>query len=266
MTDLKTIADFDDQWSRFTGNSGFYASKELFEDIVSPFVIPEDLRNKTVVEIGSGTGRIVNMLLACGVGKVYAVEPGPSAFAALKRNTEAQSARIVYLNAMGEDLPPGLQADFVFSIGVIHHIPRPETTVRSCFEALRPGGKCLIWLYGKEGNEILLAFLGPLRRLTVRLPHAALAAICHVLNALLDVHIALCRWLPLPLRDYALNVIGRMSRDKRYLVIYDQLNPAYAKYYLKDEAERLLKIAGFVDIHLHHRRGYSWTVIGTRPA
>jgi SAM-dependent methyltransferase len=266
MKDSKTIADFDDQWSRFTGNSGFYASKELFEDIVSPFVRPEDLRNKTVVEIGSGTGRIVNMLLACGAGKVYAVEPGPRAFEALKRNTQAESTRIVYLNVVGEDLPKELQADYVFSIGVIHHIPRPEATLRACLDALRPGGKCLIWLYGKEGNGLFLAFLTPLRWMTVRLPHPALTALSHFLNGLLDVYIALCRWLPLPLRDYALNVIGRMSRDKRHLVIYDQLNPAHAKYYTRDEAERLLRDAGFAEVRLHHRRGYSWTVIGARPA
>ena len=30
----KTIGDFDEQWSRYTENSGFYGSKELFEDII----------------------------------------------------------------------------------------------------------------------------------------------------------------------------------------------------------------------------------------
>ena len=56
-----------------------------------------------------------------------------------------------------------------------------------------------------------------------------------------------------------------MSRKKRFLVIYDQLKPAYAKYYTGAEAEALLRKAGFVDVRAHHRRGYSWTVIGTRP-
>ena len=57
-----------------------------------------------------------------------------------------------------------------------------------------------------------------------------------------------------------------MTRDKRRLVIYDQLRPTYAKYYTGPEARELMSRAGFGDIRLHHRHGYSWTVVGTRPA
>ena len=61
------------------------------------------------------------------------------------------------------------------------------------------------------------------------------------------------------------NVFARMDRRARYLVIYDQLNPAYAKYYRRDEAIALLADAGFADVAAHHRHGYSWTVIGRKP-
>jgi hypothetical protein len=60
-------------------------------------------------------------------------------------------------------------------------------------------------------------------------------------------------------------VIARLTPAKRRLVIYDQLNPAYAKYYTRTEAHALLERAGFVDIQLYHRHGYSWSVVGTRP-
>jgi hypothetical protein len=49
------------------------------------------------------------------------------------------------------------------------------------------------------------------------------------------------------------------------VVVYDQLNPAYAKYYTHQEAHDALAQHGFTDIRLHHRHGYSWTVVGTRP-
>jgi hypothetical protein len=60
-------------------------------------------------------------------------------------------------------------------------------------------------------------------------------------------------------------VFTRLTPAKRRLVLYDQLNPAYAKYYARDEARGLLAHAGFRDICLHHRHGYSWSVIGTKP-
>ncbi len=60
-------------------------------------------------------------------------------------------------------------------------------------------------------------------------------------------------------------MIARLTPDKRRLVIYDQLNPAYAKYYTRAEARALLEQAGFVDVQLYHRHSYSWSVVGTRP-
>lgn len=264
-TDQRTIRDFAEQWSRYPDNEGFYGSSELFADIIRPLIEVEEFKDRTVLEIGSGTGRIVTMLLAAGTRRVYAVEPAPEAFAALQRNTSAHRSRVECLNMLGQDLPAGLGVDFVLSIGVIHHIAHPDATMRACYRVLRPGGRCLLWVYGREGNETYLRFALPLRRVTVALPHMMLAGLCHALNGVLGGYIALCRWFPLPLRDYARNVIGRMSRDKRYLVIYDQLNPAHAEYYSQSDARRLLSDAGFVDVRTHHRRGYSWTVIGTRP-
>lgn len=261
----RTIADFSEQWSRYPENDGFYGSAELLGDILGPLLPTTDLKDRVVLEVGSGTGRVVNMLFTAGVSYVYAVEPAPPAFEALKRNTAAHQERICYLNTRGDELPPGLKLDFVLSIGVIHHIPDPRNTLRECYRVLKPGGRMIIWVYGKEGNQFYLRFLLTFRRLTVHMPHWLLAVLCHTLNGLLSPYIRLCRRFQLPLQDYAVNVLGRMSCDKRYLVIYDQLNPTHAAYYTRNETQHLLSDAGFTDIRLYHRRGYSWTAIGVRP-
>jgi hypothetical protein len=56
-----------------------------------------------------------------------------------------------------------------------------------------------------------------------------------------------------------------MSPKKRRLVIYDQLNPKYFKYYKKQEALALLERAGFKDLEIHHRHEYSWGIKGRKP-
>ena len=53
-----------------------------------------------------------------------------------------------------------------------------------------------------------------------------------------------------------------MDGKKRNDMIFDQLNPAYAKYYKKNEIEKELLDAGFVNLKFHHRHSYSWTVVG----
>jgi SAM-dependent methyltransferase len=261
----RTIADFGAQWTAFVDNDGYYGSTDLLVDTVGPLMSLDDVDSATVADIGSGTGRFVLILLAAGAKHVYAVEPS-AAFDVLERNFSAKDAhRVTLLNVKGEDLPAGLGLDLVFCYGVVHHIPDPLPTMRAAYAALRPGGKCCIWVYGYEGNEFYLGVVRPLRAITTRIPDRALRALSHLLNVAADVYTVACRFLPLPLRGYMLSVFSKLERRRRYLVIFDQLNPAYAYYYREEEARAMFEAAGFVDIRMHHRHSYSWTIIGQRP-
>jgi hypothetical protein len=67
------------------------------------------------------------------------------------------------------------------------------------------------------------------------------------------------------LRDYINNVVGRFSWKKRFLVIYDQLNPAYAKYYSGSETQALWKtmvLPTYVSIAAMAIAGLSWALNG----
>jgi len=260
----RTIADFGQQWTAYRDNGGYYGSLDLFRDMFGPLLSAGDLAGQRVLDIGSGTGRIVSMLLAAGAAHVTAVEPSP-AFDVLRENLQAQAERVTLLRLPGHAVPAELGVDYAFSIGVLHHIPDPGPVVSAAYRALRPGGKMGIWLYGREGNRFYLAVLTPLRAVTKRLPHAALAALVRLVDLPLVGYVALCRVLPLPLGRYMREVVARLDAGKRRLTVYDQLNPAYAKYYSRDEATRLLARAGFKDVTLHHRHGYSWSLVGTKP-
>ena len=264
-----TIADFGAQWTRFTRDDGFYASQELWRDIVGPLVPTDGFAGARVIDIGSGTGRIVNMLLDAGAAEVVAIEPS-EAFSVLQANVAPRAARVRCHRLRGDQLdalpPEARGVDWVVSIGVLHHIPDPAPVVRAARAALRPGGRMLVWLYGREGNAAYLAWVLPLRRLTRRLPPWILEPLAWMLTPALSAYAWLCRRVPsLPLGGYLARVISPLGWQKRMLVIYDQLAPAWAEYYDETRARALVESAGFVDTRLHHRHGYSWTVIGTNP-
>ncbi|HZU37342.1 MAG TPA: class I SAM-dependent methyltransferase [Gemmataceae bacterium] len=263
LTD-RSIASFGEQWQKYQDNDGYYGSLEMFRDIFHPLLEPDEIAGHHVAEIGSGAGRIVNMLLAAGAAHVLAVEPS-EAFTVLQANTRRYGQRVECMRCPGDQLPALGTLDDVFSVGVLHHIPDPAPVVRAAYRALRPGGRLAIWLYGKEGNRLYLSLVQPLRLLTQRLPHGLLHALSWVLDVPLAAYIGLCRWLPLPLRGYMREVMARLDGSKRRLTIYDQLNPAYSKYYTRQEALDLVRSAGFVDVAIHHRHGYSWTVVGRKP-
>jgi SAM-dependent methyltransferase len=264
--DDKTIRDFDNQWTRYDDNDGWYASVELFSDIISPLMNTNDFTGKSVVDIGSGTGRIVGMLLEAGASHVYAVEPGPGAFKMLQRNVGSmeRGADVTFLNARGDEWTVAEPVDLVISIGVIEFISEPNATVKRCYDALKPGGEIFFWLCSYEGNELYLKLVQPLRKVTTLFPHFMLVLVVQLLYWALFLYRLACKLVPLPLKQYIDKVWWPMSPRKRRLVIYDQLNPTYLKYYKKHEAIALLEAAGFKDIETHHRHGYSWSVKGKK--
>lgn len=89
-------------------------------------------------------------------------------------------------------------------------------------------------------------------------------ALSHILTAFLSVYAALCHVFPLLMRQYMRDVISRYPWRHRVLTVFDQLNPEYAKYYARQEAEALLERAGFADVQSFNRHGYSWLVTGTK--
>ena len=260
----RTIADFGEPWTADPDSDGFFGSVELFNDIFHPLLSASDVAGTRVAEIGAGTGRFVNVLATAGAARIVALEPS-AAYRVLQDTTRAHRERITYLNATGEYLPASADLDYVFIIGVLHHIPEPAPVVAASLRALRPGGKLAVWLYGREGNSLYLLLVRTLWMVTRRLPHRLLEGFVAALYPFFRCYMMACRWLPLPLAAYMRRVMVPLTPAKRRVVVYDQLNPAYAKYYTRQEAHDALAQHGFTDIRLHHRHGYSWTVVGTRP-
>jgi SAM-dependent methyltransferase len=258
-----TIRDFGAQWTRYTENDGHYASLDMLRDIVEPLLPVNQVQGLRVLEIGSGTGRIARMLLDAGAEKVIAVEPSDAADV-LRRNLADAGDRVEIRHKRGDEIEPAPANDLIVSIGVLHHIADPRPVVAAAHAALKPGGRMLVWLYGREGNGLYLAIFGPLRMVTRRLPDWLLRGACHALTAALFLYVAAARRIPLPMHVYCRNVLSRYGYRHLFLTVFDQLNPAYAKYYSRDEAHALLADAGFAGVRVHHRHGYSWTVIGQR--
>ena len=261
----KTIEEFGRQWTVYSDTSGFFGSTSLLADFITPFDISQ-FKGARVADVGAGTGRFVLALLDAEAKEVVAVEPS-EAIHVIEEKTHGLEHKVTLCHTTGDKIPGNNDFDFIISIGVLHHIPDPRPVIQAAYRALKPGGKLIIWLYGKEGNELYLFFTRPLRWLSTRLPHYGKALLSQLLNIPLSLYIALCKTFtkpPLPLQDYMVNILGNLSFSKRALVIYDQLNPTYVKYYEKQEAIDLVTTQPF-DLTIHHRRGYSWVVIGTKP-
>ncbi len=259
----QTIRDFGRQHQAYSKSGGYYVSTEILKDVLGPLMDISEFRDKDILDIGSGTGRWLRVFRQLDARSIAAVEPSP-AIEVARKNT-ADLDRITYHRVGGDKLPEG-PYDYVHSYGVIHHIPEPDPVIARAFEVLRPGGRLVIWLYGRENNGLYLAFTRALRLLTVPMPDKALDFLSALLTPGVRLYSRLCKILPLPLGGYMESFVDKVDDYTLKHVIFDQLDPHYAKYYRRSEAIDLVERAGFQDVRAYHRQEYSWTVVGTRPA
>ena len=257
-----SVSDFEQQFKYHSKIDDYWGSLEMLKDIVNPFDLSL-VKSKIICEMGVGSGRILKNLIKLSPKKIYAIEPSESIEVA-KKNNEYSEVEILFKKIPGQMINFNNEIDYIFSIGVIHHIPEAEIVCKKVYESLKPKGKFVIWLYGKEGNELYLFIFNNLRKITRYMPDKFLNLFSIFLNLFLSIYIFFCKYLNLPLKNYMINVLKKCSFEKRKYIIFDQLNPSYSKYYTKQDVETLLTKSGFKKIEIFNRHQYSWTAIAEK--
>lgn len=173
---VKTARSFGFEWSRFP--EMYDEWQQSFLNYMQPHA-PEFFRGKKVLDAGCGNGRFSYYAAKYG-GEVWAIDLGPAVEVAQK-NTES-IGNVQVIQADLHQPPFALESfDFIYSIGVLHHLPDPEVAFQKLLRYLKPGGEIQIYLYwSPEGQPIkraLLAMVAAGRKITTRLPHKMVYAL-----------------------------------------------------------------------------------------
>ena len=260
-----TIRDFGEQWE-IHGNlrEDYWTSGAMLVDYFAGIFEPNSIKDKVVLEVGSGSGRILRMLSRFNPRELIGVEPSKGFNRTIQNTSDLKNLTI--LNVTGAEFKV-TNVDIIFSLGVIHHIKNPEDTLVNIYESLKPGGQFVCWVYGMENNRtyvLIRKLISPLTRL---MSDKYLDKFCEVLQSIIVKYGKLsAKYFSsrLPISEYIQKVFTPCGAEERKYIVFDQLNPAYAKYYTKKRIKTELENAGFVDVNLAHRHGYSWTAVGTK--
>jgi SAM-dependent methyltransferase len=204
---------------------------------------PDDVRGRLVLDVGCGMGRFAEVVSRWGAAVVgvdlsLAVE---SAYANLGRRP---NVHILQADCFELPFAPG-SFDVVYSIGVLHHTPDCAAAFRAIVPLLKPGGTLAVWLYPRMGTweRVARAY----RRLTTRMPHRLLHALCYAAVPLYYLH-------RIPKMGAITQIILPTSMHPRarwrVLDTFDWYSPAYQSLHDPEEIRGWCDAAGLTDVRL----------------
>ena len=119
-------------------------------------MLSQDITNRSILEIGSGSGAHSALLKAKGA-KVCSVDISlPRVISTYKKLSLVNKKSFLCLNCDAENLPIiDKSFDFVYSNGVLHHSKSTTKTIKEVYRVLKPSGKAVIMLYSRFSAEYL---------------------------------------------------------------------------------------------------------------
>lgn len=269
--DITTVEAFGDEWTKFNS----FSDSEI-DDIATThyfdIVQPEWINNKQILDVGCGTGRWTKYA-AKYAASVDAIDPSVAIEAAAQLLAECKNVRLSRTSVDGLPFADN-SFDFVFSLGVLHHIPDTQLAMQQCVAKLKPGGHFLVYLYYRFDNRGIffksIFWLSDLLRKAISRSPAGLKNFC------CDI-IAVTVYMPLigigaffkalgmrkfaeklPLHFYVGKTFNVIRNDAR-----DRFGTPLEQRFTKSEIKLMMENSGLTNIVFSDQEPY-WHAVGTK--
>ncbi len=270
----RTSAAFGWQWREFVELYDEYEAQ--FLDWIHPLQ-PDFFKDKVVLDAGCGNGRHAFYAARYGAREVVAMDLSDAVDTAYANVGKLSNTHVVQADIYH---PPFLKQtsggpfDFIYSIGVLHHLSEPEAGFQSLVRILQPGGAIFAWVYGRENNGIVHSFINPLREnVTTRIRPSMLPAIAWPMSVVLHSVVkgiyrplhSTALFKALPSREY-LYSLSSFSFRRNYNIVFDHLVAPVAFYLRRDEFDGWFRRSNLRDVRISWRNENSWRGFGRTEA
>jgi SAM-dependent methyltransferase len=257
-------------WQKFN----FFTEKEInnIGDQYFDIVPCEVYQDKLVLDVGCGTGRWTKYV-SLKAGFVEAIDPSNAVFSAAHLLASNVNTRISRTSV--DNIPfPDSSFDFVFSLGVLHHIPNTEAAMKKCVEKLKQGGYFLVYLYYSLDNrgpffKLLFRLSNITRKAISKLPPGIKKGVCDVIAFLVYLPFVLLTRLciaiglkqlasKIPLSWYANKSLNVIRNDA-----LDRFGTPLERRFSKKQIREMMVWCGLENIIFSEKEPY-WHAIGRK--
>jgi len=266
----KTVESFGEEWKKFKDFSEkeIRIAGEQYFDIVDDTILNKDA---VVLDLGCGTGRW-SKFIAPKVKFIEAVDPSMAVLSAKKTLAPFTNVRIT--QAAADNLPFADESfDFIFSLGVLHHIPDTGRAMNEVVAKLKKNGHFLLYIYyALDSRGFLFRSLFKIsdwvRKIISSLPHSIKHLLCDVIAVLVYMPlIAIARLF----KSMGFNFYKRLPLsyycDKSFYIIrndvLDRFGTPLEQRFTRQEIENMMKQAGLGEIRFSEHQPY-WHAIGKK--
>jgi SAM-dependent methyltransferase len=260
-----TQRSFGYQWTTFSEMACDF--QENFWNYLHP-ATPEFFRGRLGLDAGCGFGRHLYHAASCGA-EIVGMDLSQAIESSYQNTRQFPNVHLVQGDIYAPPFASGT-FDFVYSVGVLHHLPDPERGVRTLVPLVRPDGSMFVWLYSKKRRFLNLG-LECLRSVTTRLPYGLVKGLSLV-GALIDAGFVLPyrmlkampgvggffeRIAPPRVKLYSLYPFQVLHADW-----FDRLAAPIRFYYDGPEVAQLLQDAELSDVSVAPTGLYGWRGCG----
>jgi len=270
--DKKTVESFGEEWTKFSSFDAMEIERmgnEYFDLLHTTTVNG----NSYVLDVGCGTGRW-SYYLSPKVKFIEAIDPSEAVFAAARLTSTKSNIRVT--KAGVENIPfEDNSFEFIFSLGVLHHLPDTEGALKKIFQKIKPNGYFLVYLYynlDNRGNmyKAIFKLSNSIRRIISRMPKMIKQILAEIISFtvyLPFVFLArLCKAL-FPRSEFYKKIPLSYYHNKSLTIIrndsLDRFGTPLEKRFSRIEIENMLKRAGFTNIVFSERTPY-WHCIAQK--
>lgn len=255
--DEETVKSFGEEWNKFTGfdEKDLKVTGDQYFDIVDNSIVnPNSTR---VLDVGCGSGRW-SRYLSDKVKFIEAVDPSEAIAKASKFNRDKKNIR--WTQASVDNIPfEDNSFDFVFSLGVLHHIPDTQQALTDAVKKLKPGGHFLLYLYYALDNrgvayKLLFKMSNSIRYVISKLPGFLKRIVCDIIALVIYFPlVSLARLLKSLSKGNAFNKLPlSYYHDKSFHIMrndaLDRFGTPLEQRFTKTEIEKMMLASGLTDI------------------